>query len=635
MGKKLIITEKPSVAMEFAKALKITTNRKNGYLESNNWIITWCVGHLVTMSYPEKYDEKLKFWRLDTLPFIPKEWKYEIIPNVQNQFNIIKELMHRDDIEKIYNAGDSGREGEYIQRLVFMMAKPNPKIKIKRVWIDSQTEEEILRGIKEAKDESAYDSLSYSAYLRAKEDYLIGINFSRLLSIIFGRKLAKDINEDKASISVGRVMTCVLGMVVSREREIRNFVKTKYYKIVGEFGVQNSSFKADWKVNEKSTVFESPKLYNETGFKKEEEAKKFILSLANKKAKIVELKRTKQKENAPLLFNLAEIQNECTKRFKIKPDETLEVIQSLYEKKLVTYPRTDARVLSTAVAKEISKNLNGIAKNLKNDEEINGYITKMIEEKYPTNNLAKTKYVNDSKITDHYAIIPTGQGFENYNKLPDLHREIYRIIVKRFLAIFYPPAEFSKINVCVNIENETFYANEKICTKIGYLEVLKTKENKEVIKENLKDLKKGQELDVLEISTKEAETSPPTRYNSGSLILAMENAGKLIEDESLREQIKGAGIGTSATRGEIIKKLEKIKHIEINSKTQIVTPTLKGEAIYDVVAKSMPDMLNPKLTASWEKGLEMVAKKEIEPTEFMQKLEKYINSKFEKFIYRN
>ena len=424
------------------------------------------------------------------------------------------------------------------------------------------------------------------------------------------------------------------GMIVAREREIRNFVKTKYYKINASFEKDNN-FIGEWKTNEKSLAFESPKLYNETGFKKEEDAKELIETLRGKKATITELKKTKQKENAPLLFNLAEIQNECTKRFKIKPDETLEVIQSLYEKKLVTYPRTDARVLSTAVAKEISKNLNGIAKNLKNDEEINGYITKMIEEKYPTNNLAKTKYVNDSKITDHYAIIPTGQGFENYNKLPDLHREIYRIIVKRFLAIFYPPAEFSKINVCVNIENETFYANEKICTKVGYLEVLKTKENKEEVKENLKNLKKGQELDILDISTKEAETSPPTRYNSGSLILAMENAGKLIEDESLREQIKGAGIGTSATRGEIIKKLEKIKHIEINSKTQIVTPTLKGEAIYDVVAKSMPDMLNPKLTASWEKGLEMVAKKEMKPTEFMQKLEKYINSKFEKFIYRN
>ena len=526
--------------------------------------------------------------------------------------------------------GDSGREGEYIQRLVFMMAKPNPKAKMKRVWIDSQTEEEILRGIREAKDLEEYNSLSDSAYLRAKEDYLIGINFSRLLSIIFGKKLAQTINEEKASISIGRVMTCVLGMIVTREREIRNFVKTKYYKINSSF----ENFFAEWKVNEKSSVFESPKLYNETGFKKEDDAKKLIENLTGKKAVITELKKSKQKENAPLLFNLAEIQNECTKRFKIKPDETLEVIQNLYEKKLVTYPRTDARVLSTAVAKEISKNLNGLAKNLKQDVEINGYITKMIEEKYPTNNLAKTKYVNDSKITDHYAIIPTGQGFENYDKIPDLHKEIYRVIVKRFLAIFYPPAEFNKINVTVNIENETFYATEKICTKIGYLEVLKQKDGKEEVNENLKDLKKGQELEVKELNIKEAETTPPTRYNSGSLILAMENAGKLIEDEALREQIKGAGIGTSATRGEIIKKLEKIKHIEINSKTQIVTPTQKGEAIYDVVEKSMPDMLNPKLTASWEKGLDMVAKKEIPPDEFMEKLEKYIKAKFEKFIYR-
>lgn len=526
--------------------------------------------------------------------------------------------------------GDSGREGEYIQRLVFMMAKPNPKAKMKRVWIDSQTEEEILRGIREAKDLEEYNSLSDSAYLRAKEDYLIGINFSRLLSIIFGKKLAQTINEEKASISIGRVMTCVLGMIVTREREIRNFVKTKYYKINSSF----ENFLAEWKVNEKSSVFESPKLYNETGFKKEDDAKKLIENLTGKKAVITELKKSKQKENAPLLFNLAEIQNECTKRFKIKPDETLEVIKNLYEKKLVTYPRTDARVLSTAVAKEISKNLNGLAKNLKQDVEINGYITKMIEEKYPTNNLAKTKYVNDSKITDHYAIIPTGQGFENYDKIPDLHKEIYRVIVKRFLAIFYPPAEFNKINVTVNIENETFYATEKICTKIGYLEVLKQKDGKEEVNENLKDLKKGQELEVKELNIKEAETTPPTRYNSGSLILAMENAGKLIEDEALREQIKGAGIGTSATRGEIIKKLEKIKHIEINSKTQIVTPTQKGEAIYDVVEKSMPDMLNPKLTASWEKGLDMVAKKEIPPDEFMEKLEKYIKAKFEKFIYR-
>ena len=393
MAKKLLITEKPSVAMEFAKALKINATRKNGYLESDEWIITWCVGHLVTMSYPEKYDENLKRWRLDTLPFIPKEWKYEIIPQVANQFNIIKDLMRREDVDVIYNAGDSGREGEYIQRLVFMMAHPNPKAKMKRVWIDSQTEEEILKGIREAKDLSEYDSLSDSAYLRAKEDYLIGINFSRLLSIIFGRRLAKDLSEDRVSISVGRVMTCVLGMVVSREREIRNFVKTKYFKIVGEFGDKDSSFKAEWKISDTSKMKDSVKLYNDTGFKKIEDAKEFINSLENKKAIVSEVKKTKQKENAPLLFNLAEIQNECTKRFKIKPDETLEIIQELYEKKLVTYPRTDARVLSTAVAKEISKNLNGLAKNFK-DDEIKSILNKMISEKYNTN-LVKTKYVND------------------------------------------------------------------------------------------------------------------------------------------------------------------------------------------------------------------------------------------------
>ena len=653
MPKKLIITEKPSVAMEFAKVLKITANRKNGYIESDEWIITWCVGHLVTMSYPEVYDEKLKFWRLDTLPFIPHEWKYEIIPAVQNQFNIVQSLLQREDVEEIYNAGDSGREGEYIQRLVFMMAKPNPKAKIKRVWIDSQTEEEIQRGIREAKDEKEYDSLADSAYLRAKEDYLIGINFSRLLSIIYGKKVAKEINEEKASISIGRVMTCVLGMVVSREREIRNFVKTKYYKIIGEFGNDDGTFKAEWKVNQNSKMFESTKLYNESGFKKEEDAKEFIKGLAGKKAIITELKKSKQKENAPLLFNLAEIQNECTKRFKIKPDETLEIIQNLYEKKLVTYPRTDARVISTAVAKEISKNLNGLVKGYK-DEETQRLLNKMISEKYSTN-LVKTKYVNDSKITDHYAIIPTGQGYENYDKLPELHKKVYDVIVKRFIAIFYPPAEYSKVNLTVEVEKETFLASGKVCTNLGYLEVLKPKNvNKQstekaqdvensssktdVSDENnlevFKNIKKGQEIETKNYEIKDAETSPPSRYNSGSIILAMENAGKLIEEEELREQIKGAGIGTSATRGEIIKKLERIKYIDINSKTQIVTPTKKGEVIYDVVNYAMPDMLNPKLTASWEKGLDMVAKKEIQSNEFMTKLENYINSKFNKLVVK-
>ena len=665
MLKKLLITEKPSVAMEFAKVLKINGQRKDGYLESENWIVTWCVGHLVTMSYPEAYDEKLKFWRLDTLPFMPKEYKYEVISNVQKQYNIIKNLLSRDDVDSVYVATDSGREGEYIFRLVENQIGIKKEHR-KRVWIDSQTEEEIKRGIEEAKDLSEYDSLSDSAYLRAKEDYLIGINFSRLLSIIYGRRVAKELDEDKICISVGRVMTCVLGMIVSREREIRNFVKTPYYKIIGIFGNAENPLKAEWKVNEKSVMYESPKLYNESGFKKESDAKAFIVSLQNKKAIITEVKKSKTKENAPLLFNLAEIQNECTKRFKIKPDQTLEIIQELYEKKLVTYPRTDARVLSTAIAKVISKNLNGIAKGYK-DDEVQGYIKQMAEEKYKTD-LTKTKYVNDSKITDHYAIIPTGQGYENFDKLPDLQKQVYKVITKRFLAIFYPPAEFNKISVTISIENEEFNASGKVCTKQGYLDVLKDrkivndKKEKLQLEENAKDvhynvqsveniekkdsenaetdlnilnsLKKGQEIEVVNFEIKTSETTPPSRYNSGSIILAMENAGKLIEDEELREQIKGAGIGTSATRAEIMKKLERIGYIAINTKTQIITPTKKGEVIYDVVNSSMPDMLNPKLTASWEKGLDMVAKKEIKPDVFMEKLENYINSKVNKLVVK-
>ena len=654
MAKNLLITEKPSVAMEFAKVLNINTSRKNGYLESNDWIITWCVGHLVTMSYPEKYDEKLKMWRLDTLPFMPKEYKYEVIPSVEKQFNIIKSLLTREDVSTIYVATDSGREGEYIYRLVDQMIGVHGKDK-KRVWIDSQTEEEIKRGIREAKELDEYDSLSDSAYLRAKEDYLIGINFSRLLTIIYGRRAAKELDQDRISISVGRVMTCVLGMVVSREREIRNFVKVPYYKIVGEFGnkEENKSFSAEWKVTDNSSKKDSIKLYNETGFKKEKDARDFIIELQDKKAVVKEIKKSKQKENAPLLFNLAEIQNECTKRFKIKPDETLEIIQNLYEKKLVTYPRTDARVISTAVAKVITKNLNGLAKGFKN-EEIQGYIHKMVEEKYSTD-LTKTKYVNDSKITDHYAIIPTGQGFENYNNLPDLQKCVYVLIVKRFLAIFYPPAEYNKVSVTIEVQNgeykEEFSSSGKVCLKQGYLEVLRGKneveksttdeqnvENSKQESQNnleiLTKLKKGQAVDIINYEIKEAQTNPPTRYNSGSMILAMENAGKLIEDEELREQIKGAGIGTSATRAEIIKKLEKIQYIQINSKTQIITPTQKGEVIYDIVNNSMPDMLNPKLTASWEKGLDMVAKKQIKSDEFMEKLEKYIHSKFDKLVIK-
>ena len=646
MAKRILITEKPSVAMEFAKVLKINGTKKDGYLESENWIITWCVGHLVTMSYPEKYDENLKFWRLDTLPFMPKEYKYEVIPSVQKQFNTIKSLIQREDVDSVYVATDSGREGEYIFRLVEQqigVKKPNRR----RVWIDSQTEEEIKRGIDEAKDLSEYDSLSDSAYLRAKEDYLIGINFSRLLSIIYGKRVAKELEEDKISISVGRVMTCVLGMIVSREREIRSFVKTPYYKVIGEFGSEESSFKAEWKVSEGSKMFESPKLYNESGFKKEEDAKNFILSLKDKKAIVTEIKKSKTKENAPLLFNLAEIQNECTKRFKIKPDETLDIIQNLYEKKLVTYPRTDARVLSTAIAKVISKNLNGIAKGYK-DEEVQGYVDKMSKEKYKID-LTKTKYVNDSKITDHYAIIPTGQGYENFEGLSELQKNVYKVIVKRFLAIFYPPAEFNKISATISVENEQFGANGKVCTNLGYLEVLKDRKDVENVDNGvskqeesgdssnldiLNALKKGEEINTINFETKTSETTPPSRYNSGSMILAMENAGKLIEDEELREQIKGAGIGTSATRAEIMKKLERIGYIAVNTKTQIITPTKKGEAIYDVVNLSMPDMLNPKLTASWEKGLDMVAKKEIGSDEFMNKLEAYINSKVNKLVVK-
>lgn len=650
MPKKILITEKPSVAMEFSKVLNANGIRRDGYIEAENWIITWCVGHLVTMSYPEKYDEKLKFWRLDTLPFIPQEYKYEVIENVQKQFNTIKSLMQRDDISAIYVATDSGREGEYIYRLVESQIGISGKER-RRVWIDSQTEEEIKRGVSEAKLLDEYDSLSDSAYLRAKEDYLIGINFSRLLSIIYGKRMAKNLGEEKISISIGRVMTCVLGMVVAREREIKNFEKIPYYKIVGKF----ENISAEWKSDENSLMHNSSKLYNENGFKKEKDAKEFIITLQNKKAIVKEVKKSKQKENAPLLFNLAEIQNECTKRFKIKPDETLDIIQNLYEKKLVTYPRTDARVISTAVAKVITKNLNGIAKGYK-DDEIQSYIKKMATEKYSTD-LIKTKYVNDSKITDHYALIPTGQGFENYNNLPELQKAVYKLIVKRFLAIFYPAAEFNKVSVVIEVENginkEQFSSSGKVCINQGYLEVLKENsekkstessenvEKEEEISEEIEDnlsilnkLKKGQELQVDNYEIKEASTNPPTRYNSGSMILAMENAGKLIENEELREQIKGAGIGTSATRAEIIKKLERIGYIQINNKTQIITPTQKGELIYDIVDNSMPDMLNPKLTASWEKGLDMVANKEIKAEEFMKKLESYIYSKFDKLVVK-
>lgn len=635
MGKQVIIAEKPSVAKEFAKVLKINAKNQNGYMESEDYIVTWCVGHLVTMSYPEVYDENLRYWNLKTLPFIPEEFKYEVINSVSKQFDIVKNILTREDVDTIYVCTDSGREGEYIYRLVDDMAgKPNKNKK--RVWIDSQTEEAIREGIENAKDLSAYNSLSDAAYLRAKEDYLIGINFSRLLSIIYGKDLAKKLSQDRAVISIGRVMTCVLGMIVSREREIRNFKKVNFYKLQGLFGEdENNIINADFKVCESSKVFESSLLYNETGFKKKEDAERFInyLKQNNEYAIIEEITKKTQKDKPPLLYNLAEIQNECSKKFKITPEETLNVIQELYEKKLVTYPRTDARVLSTAVAKEITKNLNGLAKS-NIDSEIKEYISKMAKEKYSTN-LIKTKYVDDKKITDHYAIIPTGQGFENYTNLKELQKDVYHLIVKRFLSIFYPPAEFNKLAIKLKVGTEEFNVNGKVCVKQGYLEVLKQEKTKAPGNEDeklenmelLKNLKKGEKLRISDIVIKEGETTPPSRYSSGSIILAMENAGKLIEDEELREQIKGSGIGTSATRAEIINKLTRIEYIAINKKTQILTPTEKGEAIYDIVAKTMPDMLNPKLTASWEKGLTMVAQDEIKADEFMKKLEDYVSLK--------
>ena len=664
MSKKVIIAEKPSVAREFAKVLGINGVNNNGYIESEDYIVTWCVGHLVTMSYPEKYDENMKYWRLNTLPFIPKEFKYEVIDSVKKQFDIVSNILNREDVSLIYVCTDSGREGEYIYRLVDSMAG-NPSKEKKRVWIDSQTKEAILNGIKDAKDISCYDSLSDAAYLRAQEDYLIGINFSRLLSIAYGNILAKKLNEKRVVISIGRVMTCVLGMIVEREREIKNFKKKSFYKIQVKLGENiNNTFTADFKVSTKSKVYNDPRLYNDSGFNKKEDAKEFISYLKSLSSDMIidQITKKQTKEKPPLLFNLAEIQNECSKRYKISPDDTLNIIQNLYEKKLVTYPRTDARVLSSAVAKEINKNLNGLIKsNLDNDIKV--FLNKMVKEKYSIK-LEKTKYVDDSKITDHYAIIPTGQGFENYEKLNVLEKKIFHLIVKRFIAIFYPEAKYSKISLTAKIGEETFIASGKVCISEGYLEVAKSidkletkdkekedinfknentyiqmdktekqdqEENKKNNIEILSKLKKGDKLNILDYIIKEGETTPPSRYSSGSMILAMENAGKLIEDEKLREQIKRSGIGTSATRAEIIKKLERIDYIKVNKKTQILTPSQRGEAIYDVVKKTMPDLLNPKLTASWEKGLTMVAQNEIKKEEFKTKLEDYIKNKVIKY----
>ena len=649
MGKQLFIAEKPSVAAEFAKALKVNGGRRDGYLESDQYVVTWCVGHLITMSYPEVYDPALKKWSLNTIPFFPEEWKYEVIGSVKKQFAIVKGLLNRADVDTIYICTDSGREGEYIYRLVDQMAGVKNKKRL-RVWIDSQTEEEILRGIREAKDWSFYDHLSDSAYLRAKEDYLMGINFSRALTLKFGPAVASFMNTKWSVISVGRVMTCVLGMVVRREREIRSFVKTPFYRVIISLPVaqeeNKGTIEAEWRSVEGSKYFQSPKLYKENGFLKRETAQELINYLEaplNPEEKrpdctLIKIEKKKEQKQPPLLFNLAELQNTCSRRFKISPDETLKIVQELYEKKMVTYPRTDARVLSTAVAKEISKNIRGLS----NFAPVGSFAQEILsQDAWKT--IAKTRYTNDKQITDHYAIIPTGQGLNALNSLPVTSQRVYETIVRRFLCIFCPPAVYQKVNLVTMMQGEKFFSSFKVLQEEGYLKYAtnsfarrgaKAQDTEKSDSEDvscdaqllaaLHKLKKGDILTVDSLDIKEGETSPPKRYNSGSMILAMENAGQLIEDEELRAQIKGSGIGTSATRAEILKKLFSIKYLALNKKTQVITPTLLGEMIFDVVNCSIRQLLNPELTASWEKGLNYVAEGSITPQEYMDKLEHFV-----------
>lgn len=671
MGKSVYIAEKPSVAQEFAKALKLNTKRRDGYLESDEAIVTWCVGHLVTMSYPEEYDPALKRWNLQTLPFIPEEFKYEVIPSVAKQFQTVSGILNREDVDTIYVCTDSGREGEYIYRLVEQEAHVEGK-KRRRVWIDSQTEEEILRGIREAKDLSEYDNLGASAYLRAKEDYLMGINFSRLLTLKYGNSISNFLQTKYSVVSVGRVMTCVLGMVVRREREIRDFVKTPFYRVLSTIDAQGHTFEGEWRAVKGSRYFESYDLYKENGFKERKKAEELIQYLqtpddksvnvaaemqeqSGLNCRIESIEKKKEKKNPPLLYNLAELQNDCSKRFKISPDETLRIVQELYEKKLVTYPRTDARVLSTAVAKEITRNLNGLLKY----PMAAPYMQDILNfGSYKT--LAKTRYVNDKQITDHYAIIPTGQGLNALSTVSSTAKGVYDLIVRRFLSIFYPPAVYQKVAIVTKMKEESFFSSFKVLAEEGYLKVAGMPKRKtaqtaakdggnasntvdDTNEENgsdsadqsldtglfevIKLLKKGAVLQVRALDIKEGETSPPKRYNSGSMILAMENAGQLIEDEELRAQIKGSGIGTSATRAEILKKLVNIKYLALNKKTQVITPTLQGEMIYDVVDHSIRSLLNPELTASWEKGLNYVAEGSITSDEYMRKLDHFITSR--------
>ncbi|MBW9152046.1 DNA topoisomerase [Clostridium estertheticum] len=641
MSKALFITEKPSVAAEFAKALKINGRKSDGFIESDKAVVTWCVGHLVTMSYPEKYDMKLKKWSLNTLPFLPKAYKYEVIEGVKKQFNIVKSQLVREDIDRIYVCTDSGREGEYIYRLVDEMAGCPNKQK-RRVWIDSQTEAEIIRGVKEAKDLSAYDNLSEAAYLRAKEDYLMGINFSRLLSLVYGKTVSNYLGKSYIVIAVGRVMSCVLGMVVQREREVREFTVTPFYRIIGSFNVsEDCNYDGEWKAFDGSKYFESPILYNEGGFKTQEDAEKLIGELRDSSIDnnvlVENISKKKENKNAPLLFNLAEMQNECSKKFKINPEQTLSLIQALYEKKMLTYPRTDARVLSTAISKEIDQNIRKLMK-LNGNTEINNIAKNIIEKKWYSG-IAKTKYVDDSKVTDHYAIIPTGEGLQNYSSLKEMEKKVYNLVLRRFLAIFYPPAVYNKVSVITKINKERFFTSDKVCVELGYLEVLKPdNESNDRESTNMKFLsllKKGQTVTLKELIVKEGKTSPPKRFTTGSIIIAMENAGKLIEDEELREHIKGSGIGTSATRSGILTKLEKIEYIKSNNKTQVVMPTLLGEIIFDVVKNSIPTLLNPELTASWEKGLTMVTQSEIAGDIYMDKLENYIVKNTDRVLQLN
>ena len=635
MGKALYIAEKPSVAAEFAKALKIRGTRRDGYLESEEAVVTWCVGHLVTMSYPEVYDARLKRWSLHTLPFIPEEFRYEIIESVKKQFGIVKGLLNRPDVEVIYVCTDSGREGEYIYRLVEQMAGVKGK-KRRRVWIDSQTEEEILKGIKNAKDLSAYDNLASSAYLRAKEDYLMGINFSRLLTLKYGNALSSYMKTERTVLSVGRVMTCVQGMAVRREREIRRFVKTPFYRVTASLDCHGSTLETEWKAVAGSRYFAHPCLYKDNGFKERQKAEELIASLKNPppvQAVLLRMEKKTEKKNPPLLFNLAELQNECSRLFKLSPDETLKIAQELYEKKLVTYPRTDARVLSKAVAKEIGKNISG----LQAIPGVRAFAAEILK-KESDKGLEKTRYVNDKAITDHYAIIPTGQGIGQLGRMSPLSVKVYEVIVRRFLSIFFPPAVYQRFSLEFTIREEHFFAGFKILKEQGYLAVISPvrpeKENPEKEEEEtpgdtdlfhkLSGLRKGTHVPVKEFAVKEGETSPPKRYTSGSMILAMENAGQLIEDEELRAQIKGSGIGTSATRAEILKKLVANGYLALNKKTQVITPTLLGELIYDTVDHSLRQLLNPELTASWEKGLTYVAQGEISESEYMEKLSDFI-----------